>query len=139
MAEPAEVLQKADDACSSAAAAPLPLEPAALAVRVFNAPATAGLAQQVAAELQARGFVVEEIANDPSEREVEGSGEVRFGARGQDQARYLTVFLPGAGMHQDTRATAVVDLVLGPEFSGLAGEAQVAEALAAAQDTQADC
>jgi len=126
-------------ACASADEAPPSLEPGSVSVRVFNATDSAGLAQQVAEQLQARGLVVSEVANDPSEREVEGSGEVRFGARGQDQARYLTVFLPGAGMHQDTRATAVVDLVLGPEFSGLAGEAQVAETLAAAQDTQADC
>ena len=126
-------------ACADAEEAPPQLEPGSVEVRVYNATDAAGLAQQVAEQLQARGLTVSEIANDRSERVVEGVGEIRFGARGRDQARYLGVFLPGAGEHQDTRATAVVDLVLGPEFTGLAGETEVAEALAAAEDAQAGC
>ena len=126
-------------ACASAEQAPPSLEPGSVSVRVYNATDAAGLAQQVADQLRARGLSVSEVANDDSGRVVEGAGEVRFGARGRDQARFLAVFLPGAGEHQDTRATSVVDLVLGPEFDGLAGEAEVAEALSAAEDAQAGC
>lgn len=60
--------EAADAACATAEAAPPSLDPSTVAVRVFNATDTAGLAQTVAAELQQRGFVVEEIANDSSDR-----------------------------------------------------------------------
>jgi len=127
-------------ACASAEEAPPSLEPSSVSVRVYNATDSAGLAQQVADELRARGLTVGEVANDRSERVVEGVGEVRFGARGRDQARYLSVYLPGAGEHQDTRATAEVDLVLGPEFAGLATGDAVAQTLAAAAEAApADC
>src|SRR3954470_19228978 len=49
-------------ACTTAAEAPPPLDPTTLSVRVFNATETGGLAQQVAGDLQGRGFVVDEIA-----------------------------------------------------------------------------
>ena len=126
-------------ASTSAAAAPPSLDPSTLSVRVFNATDRAGLAQEVAAELQARGFVVDEIANDPTDREVTGPGEIRHGPRGSDAAAYLSLFLPGAGTYLDTRATAQVDLVLGPEFQGLASAEQVATTLTAVASAEAAC
>ena len=96
-------------------------------------------AQTVAGDLQGRGFVVDEIANDPTDREVTGVGEVRHGPRGNDAARYLTVFLPGASDFLDTRATAQVDLVLGPDFQTLATPEQVAAALQPAASASAAC
>ncbi|MGY1696096.1 MULTISPECIES: LytR C-terminal domain-containing protein [unclassified Geodermatophilus] len=131
---------EADEAaCATAEAAPPSLDPTTLSVRVFNATDRAGLAQEVAAELQSRGFVVEEIANDPSEREVTGSGEVRHGPRGEDAARYLALFLPGAGTFLDTRATAQVDLVIGPDYTGLASPEQVAATLSPIASAEAAC
>ena len=126
-------------ACSTAAAAPPSLDPSTLSVRVLNDTDTAGLAQKVAAELQSRGFTVSEIANDPSERETTGVGEVRHGPRGRDAAAYLAVFLPGAGDFLDTRATPQVDLVIGPDFTALATPEQVAEALRPAAGAPAAC
>ncbi|MGY1916579.1 LytR C-terminal domain-containing protein [Blastococcus sp. SYSU DS0973] len=129
-------------ACSTAEAAPPSLDPATISVRVFNSTDEAGLAQKVADDLAARGFTVSEIANDPTSREVEGVGEVRHGSPGRDAARFLAVHMPGAGDYPDTRATAVVDLVLGPEFvfpDSLATPEQVAEALAGAEDASAGC
>ncbi len=132
--------QQADDAaCATAAEAPPSLDPTTLQVRVFNATDRAGLAQTVAAELQARGFVVEEIDNDRSEREVTGAGEVRHGPRGGDAARYLALFLPGAGSYQDTRADARVDLVIGPDFTALATPEQVAATLSPIASAEAAC
>ncbi|MGY1606220.1 MULTISPECIES: LytR C-terminal domain-containing protein [unclassified Geodermatophilus] len=131
---------EADEAaCATAEAAPPSLDPSTLSVRVFNATDRAGLAQEVAAELQGRGFVVEEVANDPSEREVTGSGEVRHGPRGDEAARYLVLFLPGAGTFLDTRATAQVDLVIGPDFAGLAPPEQVAATLSPIASAEAAC
>ncbi|MGY1703346.1 LytR C-terminal domain-containing protein [Geodermatophilus sp. SYSU D00697] len=129
-------------ACTTAAAAPPSLDPGTLSVRVFNATDTAGLAQQVAAELQGRGFVVDEVANDPTDREVTGVGEIRHGPRGNDAAAYLGLFLQGAGDFLDTRATAQVDLVIGPEFvfpDSLAGPEEVAAALSTVSSAAAAC
>jgi LytR cell envelope-related transcriptional attenuator len=131
---------EADEAaCATAAQAPPSLDPGTLSVRVFNATDRAGLAQEVAAQLQDRGFVVAEIANDPSDREVTGTGEVRHGPRGNDAARFLALFLPGAGDFLDTRATAQVDLVIGPDFTELAPPDQIAATLSPIASAEAAC
>lgn len=125
----------ADCSVAPAGEAAPSLDPGTVSVRVLNATDTAGLAQSVAEDLQARGFVIDEIANDPTEREVTGVGEVRHGPRGNDAAAFLALVLPGAGDYLDTRATEQVDLVLGPEFAQLATPEEVAAALdPAAQD-----
>jgi hypothetical protein len=138
--ETREVERKAE-ACASAseAAPPRSLDPAAINLRVFNATDTAGLAQTVATALKERGFVVDEVANDTSGREVTGVGELRHGARGSDAAQYVRLYLPKAGDYLDTRATAVVDVVIGPEFTALASADEVAAALAPATSAAAEC
>lgn len=136
-AEDAEQAQAA--ACTTAAAAPPSLDPTTVELRVLNATDTAGLANTVAATLQSRGFVVSEIANDASGREVTGVGELRHGPRGNDVAAYTALFLPGAGDFVDTRATAVVDVVVGPEFQALASPEQVAATLAPVASAEAAC
>lgn len=118
-------------ACSSAAAAVPTLDPATVTVRVLNASDISGAAGQVAEGLQSRGFVVSEIGNDGAGREVTGVGEVRFGPRGQDAARFLSLQQPELTLFQDTRANSTVDLVIGPEWNELAPEESVQEALAA--------
>ena len=126
-------------ACATAEAAPPSLDPTTITIRVFNASDIPRKAQEVAAQLQQRGFTVSEIANDPSDREVTGVGEIRFGAPGRDNAAYLGVYLPGAARYEDTRADAKVDLVIGPEFPGLATPEQVAAALVPAASAAAAC
>jgi LytR cell envelope-related transcriptional attenuator len=129
-------------ACRSAAKAPPSLDPKTVSVRVLNATDQAGLAQKVAGELQKRGFQVAEVANDPSERQVTGVGEVRHGPRGADAAAFLRVFLPNGSDYVDTRATAQVDFVLGPEFhfpDSLAGPEAVAAALTPGASAAAAC
>jgi hypothetical protein len=119
-------------ACASAKAAPPSLDPKTVSVRVLNATDRAGEATKVAQALKARGFVVTEVANDASGRKVTGVGEVRHGRRGRDTAAYLGAYLPGAGDYEDTRATAQVDLVIGPDYSKLATPEQVKAALSTA-------
>lgn len=126
-------------ACASASAAPPSLEPNTVTLRVFNGTDRGGLAQEVAAALQERGFVVEEIANDPTEREVTGVGELRHGPRGNEAADFVRLFLPQAGDFPDTRATATVDVVVGPDFAGLAPPEDVDAALAAGASAAAAC
>ena len=124
-------------ACSSAEAAPPSLDPTTVTVRVFNATDEAGQAKKVADDLKSRGFNVPEFANDPTDREVTGVGEIRHGRRGDEQAAFLTAFLPGANDYPDVRATDVVDLVIGPEFAGLASPEDVAAALVQPEDAAA--
>jgi hypothetical protein len=126
-------------ACSSAAKAPPSLAPSSLTLRVYNATDQKGLAAVVAKSLQARGFKVSEIANDRSGRKVTGVGEVRHGPRGDDAAAYVLAYLPGGGDYQDTRASSVVDLVLGPTFKQLATPEQVSAALRSGAEAAASC
>jgi hypothetical protein len=128
-----------EKACEAVAEAPPSLDPATLTLRVFNATDTAGLANTVAEALRARGFVVGEVANDSSGREVTGVGELRHGPRGNDAATFVRLYLPQSGDFLDTRATATVDLVIGPDFTGLAPQEDVDAALAAGASANAAC
>jgi len=128
-----------EQACEAVAEAPPSLDPATLTLRVFNATETGGLANTVAEALRARGFVVDEVANDSSGREVTGVGELRHGPRGADAAEYVRLYLPGAGDFPDTRADATVDVVVGPEFTTLATPEEIAAALAPAESAATDC
>jgi LytR cell envelope-related transcriptional attenuator len=126
-------------ACSSAAEAPPSLDPATVAVRVFNSTDRAGEAQRVATLLQERGFVIDEIANDPTDREVTGVGEIRHGRPGRDAAQFLTLYAPGTTTYEDTRATGLVDLVIGPDFAELATPEDIEAALVPAEDLPDSC
>lgn len=126
-------------ACSSAENVPIALDPTTVVLRVYNASDIPGAANTVRADLQARGFTIEEFANDPTENEVTGVGELRFGNRGEEIARFMELYLPGAADRQDDRATELVDLVIGPEFAGLAPNDAVAAALAPAESAPAAC
>ncbi|MGY1856844.1 LytR C-terminal domain-containing protein [Modestobacter sp. SYSU DS0290] len=122
-------------ACSSADAVPTELDPATVTLRVFNATDIGGRAGEVATQLQSIGFVVEEIANDPTDNEVTGVGELRYGKAGREAADYVQLYLPQATERRDTRSTALVDVVIGPDYAGLASAEEVAAALAPAEDT----
>ncbi|WP_299957169.1 LytR C-terminal domain-containing protein [uncultured Modestobacter sp.] len=124
-------------ACSSAENAPEALDPATVTLRVLNASDVGGRAGEVAAQLQSLGFVVQEIANDQSDHEVTGVGELRYGPAGGGVADYVQLYLPQATERRDTRATTVVDVVLGPDYAGLASAEDVAAALAPAENAEA--
>jgi hypothetical protein len=69
---------------------------------------------------------------------------VRHGrdADGASAARYVALYVPGAGDYTDTRATSQVDLVIGPGFrfpDDLASAADVKSSLAAAASAESAC
>jgi LytR cell envelope-related transcriptional attenuator len=129
-------------ACSSASAAAPSLDPTTVHLRVRNATDTQGLASQAADALRAVGFVVDQTDNDDSGRTVKSDGEIRFGPRGADTARFVALYVPKASLYQDTRATAVVDVVLGPDFKvpgSVATADDAAKALSAGTSAVAAC
>jgi hypothetical protein len=117
-------------ACSSAVAAvPEAVDPATVTVNVLNAGDVAGKAGEVATTLESRAFVIGNKENDRSGNEVTGVGEIRFGPGRDALARFVAVQLPGATLRPDTRADATIDLVIGPDFAGLASPEAVQAAL----------
>lgn len=96
-----------------------PLQPGDVSVNVYNATGRAGLAGRTAQALEARGFGVESIADDPENATIEEVGTVRFGPDGDRSALLLRESVPGLRFVPDAREGATVDLVLGDGFEEL--------------------
>jgi hypothetical protein len=61
------------------------------------------------------------VANDPSSRKAPKVAEIRYGARGEAQAKLLRSTLPkGTTLVKDKRKVATVDLALGAKYTTLA-------------------
>lgn len=125
--------------CTGSTAAPPSMDPKKVHLRVLNSTDQQGLAQEVADELKARGFVVDEVGNDSTGRKVSGVGEIRHGPRGTSTAAYVRLYLPGAGDYTDTRATSQVDVVIGPGFDKLATAEEVAAGLSPGAQRSPGC
>jgi hypothetical protein len=90
-------------------------------VNVYNASDRVGLAGSVARSLRERGFVIAKVANDPSSRKAPKVAEIRYGAKGEAQAKLLRSTLPkGTTLVKDKRKVATVDLALGAKYTTLA-------------------
>lgn len=130
------------EAISSASAAPLPCETTMVSpaevlprsskvkVNVWNATDRVGLASDVAKVLNARSFTIKKVDNDPLGAVLEGVGQIRYGVNGRANAELLAFYFPGAILVQDDRPKKVVDIALGNAFTEIAGEAQIAAAMA---------
>lgn len=95
--------------------------PADIAVNVYNATSRNGLAGRSAGLLEQRGFVVDKVANDPSDRPTPKVAEVRYGQEGRPKALVvLTVMPEGTKAVKDKRTDATVDVALGTGFQSLA-------------------
>lgn len=116
--------------CVATSAAPVSLDPATVQIRVFNATDTEGLAGQVGGELSQRGLRVTAVANDPSGRDVQGVGELRYGELGAGQASFVAANFPGLVWVPDGRDSALVDVAIGPAYVGMVPPEQVPAALA---------
>jgi len=126
-------------ACSSAGDVPVSLDPTTVTLRVYNASDVAGKAAEVKTTLESRGFVVQEAANDPTDNDVTGVGELRYGSQGKEIAAFMRLYVPGATDRGDSRSSGLVDLVLGPDFTGLASQETVDAALAEKASAQTSC
>ena len=104
-------------------------KPGTVSINVYNATDRTGLAASTAGVLKGRGFTVGEIANDPLGKTVRPSAELRYGPKGEQNAKLLSFYIPGAKLVQDDRTDASVDVVLGEKFKAVRSPAQVQKAL----------
>jgi hypothetical protein len=93
-------------------------------VNVYNATSRSGLAGEVAQELLARGFTVDQVGNDPLQAAVAGVAQIRYGPRGAGMAQVLRAELPGAEAKLIDRRDAEVDVVVGMAYERLATVAE---------------
>lgn len=95
------------------------LKPSGVTINVYNASNRTGLAASVARALEKQGFKVATVDNDPLGKTLLGAGEIRAGQSGAAGAVLLAKRLARAGMMQDDRMDASVDIVLGVKFKAL--------------------
>ena len=99
--------------------APQALKPSAVTINVYNATNRSGLAASVAKLLRTQGFKIADVANDPSDKRIDGVGEVRHGQSGAVAATLAAARLSGVKVVKDARTDSTVDLVLGDQFMAL--------------------
>lgn len=99
-------------------------------VNVYNSTRKPGLAAATAAELEARGYDVRKVGNDPTGARVQGVAEIRYGPAAEDGARLIAYEFPGARMILVGRTGPRVDVALGETFGAMPTTADVAAALA---------
>jgi hypothetical protein len=109
----------------------LPMSPRRVLVNVYNATTRSGLAARTAKQLQAHGFRIGEVANDPLNREVRGTAEIRGGRGTTRQMQVVAAFVDKETMYRLERRGPAVDLVLGTRFTGLTGPASRARSAGA--------
>jgi len=105
--------------------------PSQVTTNVYNATDRAGLAATTAEELQVRGFIIGVIDNDPLAKTITGVAEIRHGPSGEQAARLMSFYLPGAELVDDGRKDATIDTVLGAMYTTVAPQSEVEAALAA--------
>jgi hypothetical protein len=101
----------------------LPLSPRRVLVNVYNATTRNGLAARTAKQLRAYGFQIGKVANDPLDRPVRGTAEIRGGPASARQIKVLGAYVDKETVYRVKRSGAAVDLVLGTRFAGLGGPA----------------
>lgn len=115
----AEVLPDPTCAAVVPTEAPAPEE---IGLNVYNATDTNGLAQQVAGAMRERGFAILDVANDPTTRTVVHVAEIRASTSETPGVALVMAHFPGSVFFGDERSDESIDLVLGPEFVGVAPE-----------------
>ena len=107
------------NACPEGQGSPAPaVAPADVQINVYNATARNGLASTTARQLREQGFVIVDVANDPSRKAIPGVAEVR--AKDDSLIAYLVLaYVPGATLVSDTRTDESVDLVVGDQFQAI--------------------
>lgn len=104
--------------------------PDAVVVNVYNSTNRAGLASTVAQDLSLRGFRINKVENDPLGVSLRGIGEIRYGPKGEGNARLLQFYFPDAVLVDDGRSGPRVDISLGRGFEAVEDDGLVAASLA---------
>jgi hypothetical protein len=94
--------------------------PADIQINVYNATSRNGLASSTARGLRERKFTILDVANDPLDKTVTGTAEVRAGADNEAAAAVVVAQVSGAVFVPDDRTDGTVDLVVGDAFKELA-------------------
>ncbi|MGH8775324.1 MAG: LytR C-terminal domain-containing protein [Jiangellaceae bacterium] len=105
--------------CQPAAPTDAPA-PADVRLNVYNATDRNGLASATAGAMRERGFAILDVANDPLDKEVTASAEVRASEDTQAVASLVMAQVAGAVFVPDERTDGTVDLVVGEAFTELA-------------------
>jgi hypothetical protein len=101
----------------------LPLQPGKVQVNVYNATNRNGLAARTAKHLATYGFRIGKVDNDPLDRRVRGTAEIRGGPSSARQIAVVRAYVDKETVYRVARKGTAVDLVLGPRFTGLGGPA----------------
>jgi hypothetical protein len=99
-------------------------DPRTIKVNVYNATKHRGLAKATSVELAARGFGIGSVANDPLNKVIQATAEVRYGTKGVAAAKVVAAQVPAPIMVLDKRKDATVDFVIGEQYSSLNTPAQ---------------
>ncbi len=91
-------------------------------IKLLNSSDTAGLATDVARELELRDFTIISVGNADSSVYVKGAATLYFGDEGLDNALLLQQQIPGSQLWNDGRGGDSVQLVLGYGFDKLVSE-----------------
>lgn len=123
--QPAGAITTIVTATPSPSSSALVLSPGDFEVNVYNATLRRGLANDTAALLRDRGFVVDSVQNDPLDAEIPGIAQIRAARSDLPEVRLLLQHVPGAVVVPDGREGTSVDLVLGETFVALGDPALV--------------
>jgi LytR cell envelope-related transcriptional attenuator len=114
-------------ASTSKSVSPKPValpDPRTIKVNVYNATKHRGLAKATSVELAARGFTLGSVANDPLNKLINGTAEIRYGTKGAAAAKVVGAQVPDPIMVADKRKDVTVDFVIGERYSSLNTPAQ---------------
>ena len=100
------------------------------ALNVYNSTRGVGIAGETSKFVSVRGFKIAKVENDPRGVGVQGAGEIRYGAKGEANAKLVAYHFPDATLIKDDRGGKRIDVVLGQQFSDLADDAEVVAQLA---------
>jgi len=113
--KPTAVAGAVDTYCPPEGALPVPA--GEITVDVYNGANIGGLAGRTATDLTDRGFVIGVTENAPSA--FTGVARIIYGAAGSAAAYTLQAHLPDAVLQNDARTDALLDLIVGKEYTNL--------------------
>ena len=94
----------------------LTVQPAEITVRVLNGSGVAGRAAEVAAALEAQGFIVSQVGD--ADRPDYATTQISHDAASAEAARTVLAALPGAATVADSTASTIT-IVLGAAYAGV--------------------